>query len=147
MYQNFYYCIFIWSSTCFGQHTAHHQEPKTALAASGFPYVEGCWTCSWWTLSGTLCLTASSNYMSNNLPRMQNQRLLMQFWLLMMGGVSPETCWASYKYAIIKILIHCCILLYFSLWIVLWCTDPRTSTRSFVSFLILSRQKPLFYLD
>jgi len=39
------------------------------------------------------------------------------FRLLMMGGVSPETCWASYKYGIIKILIHCCILLDFSLWI------------------------------
>jgi hypothetical protein len=33
-------------------HTAHHQEPKTALAASGFAYVEGCWTCNCWTLSG-----------------------------------------------------------------------------------------------
>ena len=31
-------------------HTAHHQEPKTALAASGFSYVEG-----------TVCLT-STNY-------------------------------------------------------------------------------------
>ena len=49
----FYYSIFIWSSTCFGRHTVHRQEPKTALAASGFSYVEGCWTCSWWTLSGT----------------------------------------------------------------------------------------------
>ena len=39
------------------------------------------------------------------------------FRLLMMGGVSPETCWASYKYGIIKILIHFCILLYFSLWV------------------------------
>jgi len=29
--------------------TAHHQEPKTALAASGFAYVEGCWTCGCWT--------------------------------------------------------------------------------------------------
>jgi len=47
----FYYSIFIWSSTCFGRHTAHHQEPKAALAASGFSCVEGCWTCSWWTLS------------------------------------------------------------------------------------------------
>jgi hypothetical protein len=37
----------------------------------------------------------------------------------MMGGVSPETCWASYKYGIIQILIHCCILLDFSLRIVL----------------------------
>jgi hypothetical protein len=45
----FYYSIFIWSSTCFERHTAHHQKPKTALAASGFSYVEGCWTFSWWT--------------------------------------------------------------------------------------------------
>ena len=30
-----YYSIFIRCSTCFGPHTAHHQEPKTALAASG----------------------------------------------------------------------------------------------------------------
>ena len=46
----YFYSIFIWSSACFGRHTAHHQEPKTALAASGYSYVEGCWTCSWWTL-------------------------------------------------------------------------------------------------
>jgi hypothetical protein len=39
------------------------------------------------------------------------------FRLLMMGGVSPEKCWALYKYGIIKILIHRCILLDFSLWI------------------------------
>jgi len=30
-----YYSIFVWSSTCFGRRTAHHQEPKTALAAFG----------------------------------------------------------------------------------------------------------------
>jgi len=45
--------IFMWSSTCFGRHTAHHQELKTALAASGFSYVEGCWTCSCWTRPAT----------------------------------------------------------------------------------------------
>jgi hypothetical protein len=56
----FYYTIFTWSSTCFGRHTARHQDPKTALAASGFSYVKGCWTCRWWTLSGTLCLTTST---------------------------------------------------------------------------------------
>ena len=67
------YFIFIWSSTCFGRHIAHYQEPKTALAASGCAYVEGCWPCSCWKL------TASSNYTSNNPPRMHNQRLLMQF--------------------------------------------------------------------
>jgi len=59
--------IFIWSSACFGRHTAHHPDPKTALAASGFAYLEGCWTC--------ICC----NCTSNSLPRMQNQRLLVQF--------------------------------------------------------------------
>jgi len=69
----FYYSIFTWSSTCFGRHTAHHQEPKTALLASGFAYMESCWTCGCWML------TASSNHTSNNFPRMQNQRLPVQF--------------------------------------------------------------------
>jgi len=31
-----FYFIFTWSSICFGRNTAHHQESKTALAASGF---------------------------------------------------------------------------------------------------------------
>jgi hypothetical protein len=48
-----------------------------------------------------------------------------------MGGVSHETCWASYKYGIIKMLIHCCTLLDISLRILLWCTDPR-KTRMFI---------------
>jgi hypothetical protein len=106
----FYYSIFIWSSTCFGRHAAQRQGPKTALAASGFSYVEGCWMCSWWTLSGIICPTSS-----NNLPRIKNQRLSVQLWLLMMGGVSPETCWASYKYEIIKFwytVASCWIFLY-----------------------------------
>jgi len=34
-----FYFIIIWSSTRFGLHTAHYQEPKTALAASDFAYV------------------------------------------------------------------------------------------------------------
>jgi len=77
----FYYSIFIWSSACFGRHTAHHQVSKTtALAASGFSYVEGCWMCIWWTLSGTVCLTTSTIYTSNNLPRMKNQRLSVQLF-------------------------------------------------------------------
>jgi hypothetical protein len=43
------YFVFMWSSTLFWRHTAHHQEPKTEIAASSFSYVEGCWTCSCWT--------------------------------------------------------------------------------------------------
>ena len=37
------------------------------------------------------------------------------FRLLVMGGVWPETCWASFKIRNNKILIHCCIFLGFSL--------------------------------
>jgi len=50
-YIKIYYSMFIWSSTCFGQHTAHHQELKTSLAASRFAYLKGVrrWGC--WTLS------------------------------------------------------------------------------------------------
>jgi len=36
VYQNFIIPYFKWSSTCFGRHIAHHQEPKTAQAASSF---------------------------------------------------------------------------------------------------------------
>ena len=54
------------------------------------------------------------------------------FRLLIMGGVSPITCWAPDKYGITKILIHCCFLLDFSLWIILWSTDLRTSNSSVV---------------
>jgi len=36
------YSLFIRNSKCFGRHTDHHQEPKTALAATGFSYMEGC---------------------------------------------------------------------------------------------------------
>jgi hypothetical protein len=87
-----YYSVFIWSSTCFGRHTAHHQDHRTALAASGFAYVEGCWMCSCWMLSG----------------RAWQPGCWCSFMVLMMGGVSPETCWASYKYGIINFdtLLH-----------------------------------------
>jgi len=75
----FFNYIFIWSLTCVGRNIAHHQEPKTALAASGFSCVEGCWARIWWMLSGTLFLTTSTNYNFNNLPRMKIQRLPVQF--------------------------------------------------------------------
>jgi len=44
VYQNFIIPYFKRGSTFFGRHIAHHQEPKTAQAASGFAYMEGCRT-------------------------------------------------------------------------------------------------------
>ena len=41
MYQN-YIIPYLYEAQHVSGDTAHHQEPKTALAASGFSYVEGC---------------------------------------------------------------------------------------------------------
>jgi len=111
-----YYSIFIRSSTCFGRHTAHHQEPKTALAASGFAYVEGRWTCSCWKLSGTYCAWQRPPTTHPTTFHVWKTRgCQCCFRLLMMGGVSLETCWVSYKYGIIKFgynVASCWIFLY-----------------------------------
>ena len=74
-----FYFIFIWSSTCFRQNTAHHQERKTALAASGFAYVESCWTCGCWTLSGRAWQRPATTY-----------KYKIQFWYIV------ASCWIFY---------------------------------------------------
>ena len=60
----------------------------------------------------------------------------------MTSGVSPETCWASYTYGIIKILIHCCILLYFLLEL---CYDARTHEHQVCVFKFLSLSFILYW--
>ena len=116
VYQKFIIPYFKRSSTCFGRHTAHHQEPKTAQAASGFAYVEGCRTYSCWTLSGSVYATWQRSYSCWTLSGSvyatwqrsttarpttfhvcKTRGCLCSFRLLMMGGVPPETCWASFK--------------------------------------------------
>jgi hypothetical protein len=67
--------------------------------------VESCRTCSCWTLSGSVRVRQPSTVLC------KTRGCLCSFRLLMMGGVSPETCWASFKIRNNKILIHCCILL------------------------------------
>jgi hypothetical protein len=76
--------MFLHCSTCFERHTAHHQELKTVIAASGFTHVCGC-------------------------------RQLPGFELLMMSGVSLETCWAIKKHWNNKFyytVASCCTFLY-----------------------------------
>jgi len=98
-----YYSIFIQSSTCFGGHAVHRQELKTALVASGFAYLRGCWT---------LRLLDADSVQQPQRPTTSHvcktRGYQCSFELLTMGGVSPETCWASYKYGIINFdtLLH-----------------------------------------
>ena len=103
--------------------------------------VEGCQTCSCWTLRPDNIQQLHVRQPSTVLCKTRG--CLCSFRLLMMGGVSPETRWASFKIRNNKILIHCCILLdfftvrtnlpvwrlvgFFTVRIVLWCTYPQTS--------------------
>ena len=95
---NIYYFMFKWGSTCFGRHTAHHRELKTALAASGFAYVRGCWTL--WLLDADSVQQPQRPTTSHVC---KTRACLSGFELLMMGGVSPETCWALFKHGIINV--------------------------------------------
>jgi len=66
--------MFLNCSTCFGRHTAHHKELKTVIAVSGFT--------------------------SQRQPKtyVKPETTITVFELLMMGGVSAETCWAIKKH-------------------------------------------------
>jgi len=90
-YQNFIIPYFKWSSACFGRHTAHHQEPKTAQAASGFAAYAA------WQRPTTARPTTFHVC--------KTRGCLCSFRLLMMGCMSPKICWASFKIRNNKILI------------------------------------------
>jgi len=98
------YCqMFLKCSTCFVQHNAHHQKLKTAIADFGFTYVFGCWPLRWPSqrpATKNVCKTRACN---------------SSFELLMMGGVSSETCWAFKKH-----LTNKCYYTVASCWFFLW---------------------------
>ena len=89
------YSIFLWSSTCFGRHIAHHQEPKTALAASRFSYVEGCSDVQLDVVRHSVPDSVHQLQVRTTFHVWKTRGCQCSFKLLMMGGVSPETCWAS----------------------------------------------------
>jgi len=124
VYQNFIIPCFKWSSTCFGRHTAHRQEPKTAQAASGFAYVEGCRTCSCWTLSGSVWegavhCTAPSHTLPDNVQQLHVRQpstyAKPEAACAVLGSWRWAVCRPKHvelhlKQGIIKILVDYCIL-------------------------------------
>jgi hypothetical protein len=69
------------------RHTAHHQELKTVIAASGFIYVFGSRPLRW------------LSHRSGRLPKtcVKPEAAITVLEFLMMGGVAPETCLAIKK--------------------------------------------------
>jgi hypothetical protein len=80
--------MFLNCSTCFGRHTAHHQELKNSNCSLWF-YIRfsGCRPLLW------------LSHRSGRQPKkyVKPEAAITVFELLMMGGVSPETCWAINK--------------------------------------------------
>jgi hypothetical protein len=134
----FYYSTFIWSSTCFGRHTAHHQEPKTALAASSFSYVKGCWMCQ--------ARQRPPSTRPTTFHVKKTRGCQCSYRLLMIGCVSPETCGALCKYEkkYFDTLLH---FVGFSLWIILWCTDPRTPMLLHYLHNVSSQRSPFWLYE
>jgi len=126
------YFICIWSSTCFGRHTAHHKEPKTALAASGFAWVEGCWTCSCWTLTEYEKAQCTFSYSTWQHAKPEAVSAVLGSWWWVVCRPKHVELHINMN-DINDTLLH---LVGFSMWIILWCTDPRTSWTGFIIFSI-----------
>jgi len=72
--------MFLNCSTCFERHSAHHQEPKNCNCSLWF-YIR-----FWLPVAAALAQPS------------QRPAAITVFELLMMDGVSPETCWAVKKH-------------------------------------------------
>jgi hypothetical protein len=75
--------MFLNCSTCFGQQTAHHQELENCNCSLWFYISFGCRLPLRWR-----------SHRSNRQPKtyVKQEAAITVFELLMMGGVSPETC-------------------------------------------------------
>jgi hypothetical protein len=72
-----YYSIFMWSSTCFGQHTAHH-----------FWYtVASCWIFSLWIVLLCTNLQTSNMHQLLNVPHLINPPVLLDFPFFLFLGI------------------------------------------------------------
>jgi hypothetical protein len=100
--------MFLNCSTCFGRHTAHHQELKNC-------------NCSLWFYIRfrlpAAAMAQPSSHRSSRQPKtyVKPEAAITVFELLMMGGVSPETCWAIEKHWNIK-FYNTVVSCWFFLW-------------------------------
>jgi hypothetical protein len=113
----FIFLTFIYSSTCFRRSPAHHQELITAVAASAFTFV------SWWQsccVRGRASRPAGPTTKTARLsPRYKGKSrdCYCSYELLMMGGRTPETCWAVNKRQDNKLENSCIWLVIYLNWV------------------------------
>jgi len=104
---------FIYSSTCFGRSSTHHQEPYDCSSSLWFylRIVVITALCSW---SGRLARPRTQHDCQHD-TKVKPEAATAVVGLLMMGGRTPETCWAVNKRQDNK-LKNCCmwLVIYFN---------------------------------
>jgi hypothetical protein len=118
-----YYSMFIWSLACFERHTAHHQELKNCTGSLWF-YIR----------VRLLDVEVAGRFTASSKLNVQQPHMYVKpesvsafFELLMMSGVSLETCWASYKHRIINsgTLLHLVDYFYMNYTMMHWSTNIK----------------------
>jgi hypothetical protein len=112
---------FIYSSTCFGRSPAHHQE-LTECSSSLWFYLHIVVIAVLCSLSGRPARQRTQHGYHHDM-KVKPEAATALSELLMMGGRTPETCWAVNKRQDNN-LENCCIwlVIYFNLYEKLYCT-------------------------
>jgi hypothetical protein len=121
--------MFVYSSTCFGRFSVHHQELSDCSGSLWF-YLRIVVTvvlCSWSGRPATN--TALLPQRSNGKPKAATA----VYRLPMMGRRMPETCWAMFKRRAINLGDWCVWLVWF-IWILVPSSDFDLNVIAFVSF-------------
>ena len=89
---------------------------------------------------------------STNFHKWKTRGCQCSFRLLMMGGVSPETCWASYKYGTIKFwyIVASCWIFFYELYYDAWNHEhqgPKMPEISWLAEELLGGQEVLCSLE
>jgi hypothetical protein len=122
-YIKIYYSIFILSSTCFGWHTAHHQEPKTALEASGLHT----WKVVGRVVAGRCQRPATTRPTTFHICKPDAASAVLGSWWWTVCRPKHVELQINMKWNFYTLLP----LVGLFIWIILLCTDPRTSNTSY----------------
>ena len=121
--------MFVYSSTCFGGFLTHHQELNDCSGSLWFylRIVVTAVLCSW---SGQLALPRTQHDCHHD-TKVKPEAAIAVIELLMMGGKTPETCWAVKKRQDNKLENYCIWLVIYLNFIVYWHTKIHSVSITF----------------
>jgi hypothetical protein len=128
----FFFLTFVYSSTYFGRFPAHHQELNDYSGSLWFYLFVSWWqSCCVRGLAGRLVRPRTQHDRHHD-EKVKPEAATAVIELLMMGGKTPETCWAVNKRQDNKLKIVTSG--WWFIWIVRWCTDLQTLNFTFTFY-------------